>query len=88
MTAQMAYPFPIRPKFLAQIVIPRDLTKEEADRLCAFVMSLAAPEPLLMQDENSGRDGRRYNEWHASRPDARLNAREAAASLGQEAKHG
>ena len=37
--------------------------------------------PLLMQDENSGRDGRRYNEWHASRPDARLNAREAAAAL-------
>lgn len=37
-----------------------------------------ASEPLLMQDENSGKDGRRYNEWHASRPDARLNAREAA----------
>jgi hypothetical protein len=34
--------------------------------------------PRLMQDENSGRDGRRYSEWHASRPDARLNAREAA----------
>jgi len=42
-------------------------------------------ECALMQDENSGRDGRRYNEWHASRPDARLNAREAAASIaGQE----
>lgn len=39
--------------------------------------------PLLMQDENSGRDGRRYNEWHASRPDARLNAREAAAQAGE-----
>lgn len=38
----------------------------------------AGAEPLLMQDENSGKDGRRYNEWHASRPDARLNAREAA----------
>jgi hypothetical protein len=42
------------------------------------------PDPLLMQDENSGRDGRRYNEWHASRPDARLNAREAAAAVSQE----
>lgn len=41
----------------------------------------AQTEALLMQDENSGRDGRRYNEWHASRPDARLNAREAAAAL-------
>jgi len=40
-----------------------------------------ASEPLLMQDENSGRDGRRYNEWHASRPDARLNAREAAEAI-------
>lgn len=41
---------------------------------------VAPAAPLLMQDENSGRDGRRYNEWHASRPDARLNAREAAAA--------
>jgi hypothetical protein len=43
-----------------------------------------AAEPLLLQDENSGRDGRRYNEWHASRPDARLNAREAAAAIAAE----
>lgn len=43
-------------------------------------MMASAPDPMLMQDENSGRDGRRYNEWHASRPDARLNAREAAAA--------
>lgn len=41
---------------------------------------LARP-TMLLQDENSGREGRRYNEWHASRPDARLNAREAAASI-------
>lgn len=38
-------------------------------------------ETLLMQDENSGRDGRRYNEWFASRPDARLRAREAAQTI-------
>lgn len=36
---------------------------------------------LLMQDENSGRDGRRYNEWFASKPDARLRAREAAEAI-------
>lgn len=41
----------------------------------------AEPEPLLLQDENSGREGRRYNEWHATRPDARLNAREAAGAI-------
>lgn len=41
---------------------------------------LARP-TMLLQDENSGREGRRYNEWHASRPDAKLNAREAAAAL-------
>lgn len=36
---------------------------------------------MLLQDENSGKEGRRYNEWHASRPDARLNAREAAKEI-------
>lgn len=46
---------------------------------CSSEVAPAAP--LLMQDENSGRDGRRYNEWHASRPDARLNAREVAAAM-------
>lgn len=37
-------PFPIRPDFLAQIVIPRDLSQVEADRLCAFVKVLALPD--------------------------------------------
>lgn len=41
----------------------------------------SAERVLLLQDENSGRDGRRYNEWHASRPDAGLNAREAAEAV-------
>lgn len=39
---------------------------------------------LLLQDESSGREGRRYNEWHASRPDAKLNAREAAMLHAQQ----
>jgi hypothetical protein len=39
----LAMPFPLRAGFLAQIVIPRDLTKEEAARLCAFINTLALP---------------------------------------------
>ena len=34
-------PFPLRPNFLAQIIIPRDLTKDEAARLCTFIQALA-----------------------------------------------
>lgn len=37
----LALPFPLRPTFLAQVVIPRDLTKEEAGRLCTFIQALA-----------------------------------------------
>ncbi len=33
--------YPLRPDFLAQIVVPRDLRVEEARRLGAFVMTLA-----------------------------------------------
>lgn len=34
-------PFPLRPTFVAQLVIPRDLSKDEAERLCAFIRALA-----------------------------------------------
>lgn len=34
-------PFPLRPSFLAQIIIPRNLTKDEASRLCNFIQALA-----------------------------------------------
>lgn len=37
----LAMPFPLRANYLAQVVIPRDLTREEADRLCAFIQALA-----------------------------------------------
>ena len=37
----------------------------------------------LMQDENSGKDGRRFNEWLANRPDSRLRAREAAQAIAE-----
>ena len=37
----LSFDFPLRPDFLAQLVIPRDLKSEEAKRLCSFVMTLA-----------------------------------------------
>lgn len=41
----LALPFPLRPTFLAQVVIPRDLTKDEARRLAVFIDSLAHDPP-------------------------------------------
>lgn len=43
MTTNLVLPFPLRPGYNAQIVVPINMTKEEADRLCAFVMSLVNP---------------------------------------------
>lgn len=43
----LAIPFPLRPTFLAQVVIPRDLTKDEARRLCAFIEALAQDPPPI-----------------------------------------
>ncbi len=40
----LAMPFPSRPTFLAQIIIPRDLSKDEAARLCNFIQALAQDE--------------------------------------------
>ena len=40
-TPNLSLPFPIRPDYLAQIVIPRDMTKDEATRLCTFIQALA-----------------------------------------------
>ncbi|MEP6571295.1 MAG: hypothetical protein ABJD11_01325 [Gemmatimonadota bacterium] len=34
-------PFPIRPDFLAQVIVPRDLSMQEARRLGAFLLTLA-----------------------------------------------
>lgn len=34
--------YPLRPDFLAQVVVPRDMKADEARRFCAFVMTLAA----------------------------------------------
>lgn len=38
-------PFPLRPTFLAHVVIPRDLTKDEAKRLALFIDALAHDVP-------------------------------------------
>jgi len=37
----LTLPFNLRPDFLAQITVPRDLTKDEAKRLAAFIDALA-----------------------------------------------
>lgn len=42
-SASLALPFPMREGYTAQIVVPRDMTHAEAQRLCEFVKSLAAP---------------------------------------------
>lgn len=39
--SSLAMAYPLREDFLAQIVIPRDMTADEARRLTAFVMTLA-----------------------------------------------
>ncbi len=41
-TTGLPLSYPLRPDFLAQVVIPRDLTSEEARRLGAFLLTLAA----------------------------------------------
>ena len=46
----------------------------------AKVAPVGARRPL-MQDENSGKDGRRFNEWLANRSDSRRRAREAAEEI-------
>jgi hypothetical protein len=46
----------------------------------AKVAPIGAKHPL-MQDENSGKDGRRFNEWLANRADSRRRAREAAEDI-------
>lgn len=37
----LAMPYPLRSDFLAQVILPRDLTVDEARRLSAFIMTLA-----------------------------------------------
>jgi hypothetical protein len=39
--ASLSLPFPMRDDYLAQVTIPRDMSKEEATRLCTFIQALA-----------------------------------------------
>jgi len=43
MTRGHCYEYPLRPDFVAQLVIPRELTERDARRLCAFIQSLVMP---------------------------------------------
>ena len=43
-TPSVALNFPIRAGFLAQVVVPKNMTVAEAKRLCSFVESLASPD--------------------------------------------
>ena len=38
----LVLPYPLRPGYLAQIIVPLDMTKDEAARLCSFISTLAA----------------------------------------------
>jgi hypothetical protein len=51
-SAGLTYPYPVRSDFLAQVVVPRDLTVEEAKRLGAFLLSLAVDFKPTMSGQN------------------------------------
>ena len=40
----LVMPFPLRDDYSAQLVIPVDMTADEAERLCKFIKSLAVPD--------------------------------------------
>ena len=42
----LTLPFNLRPDFLAQVTVPRDLTKDEAKRLSTFIDALAIDVPI------------------------------------------
>ena len=42
----LTLPFNLRPDFLAQVTVPRDLTKDEAKRLSTFIDALALDAPM------------------------------------------
>lgn len=40
------YEFPMRPGFLAQVILPRNVTALEVARLCAMLKTLPVPESV------------------------------------------
>lgn len=51
-TRGLAINFPMRPDFLAQVIVPPNMTEAEAKRLCAMIMTL----PLPKQSVDSASD--------------------------------
>lgn len=45
--SSLMMPFPLRPNFLVQIIVPRDMTKDEAARLCTFITALGHDNPVV-----------------------------------------
>ncbi|CAN7725451.1 hypothetical protein LJR290_006165 [Variovorax sp. LjRoot290] len=45
--SSLMMPFPLRPNFLVQIIVPRDMTKDEAARLCTFIAALGHDQPVV-----------------------------------------
>jgi hypothetical protein len=52
---RMVYDYPLREGFLAQVVLPRDLTTAEAARLYAFIKALALPDSPTAAEEQGER---------------------------------
>ena len=42
--SEICYNFPLRSDFMAQLVLPQDLTEKEAKRLAAFIATLVVAE--------------------------------------------
>lgn len=41
--ATVVYPVPMERKYMGQLVLPRDLTQAECDRLCEMLKTLVMP---------------------------------------------
>ena len=52
MSKSIAYDFPLRPDFLANLLLPPDLTVAEVGRLKAFLDTLARPIVEIISVEN------------------------------------
>ena len=44
------YDIPIRPDVRGRLILPADLTDQEAERLCAIIRAIAMPEGALMAE--------------------------------------
>ena len=51
MSKPLVLDYPLRSNYMAQIVIPPDLTTEEALRLCAFIDALAEGTALAAKEQ-------------------------------------